>query len=106
MLMVVLCPTCGKLMLSAAFPFHVLFRHVVPKAKELAAAMFRYQRFVEPAAASDDDCPICLATLNTRAVRLRACGHGFHSGCIESWWERSLTCPVCKLDYAQLDPRP
>ncbi|CAB9503244.1 (E3-independent) E2 ubiquitin-conjugating enzyme UBE2O [Seminavis robusta] len=46
-------------------------------------------------------CPICLGdydgTDETESLRkLTACGHLFHSGCVETWLETKSSCPLCK----------
>ncbi|RWW10005.1 hypothetical protein GW17_00026475 [Ensete ventricosum] len=52
------------------------------------------------------DCPVCLAEFaGLDAVRvLGACGHGFHSGCIDPWLAGHATCPVCRSDLGAAAP--
>ena len=40
-------------------------------------------------------CAICLNDLNENTTRL-PCGHGFHTECIEYWFQRSNECPQCR----------
>ncbi|CAF2291077.1 unnamed protein product [Brassica rapa subsp. narinosa] len=49
------------------------------------------------------ECAICLAEFSDEdTVRLiTVCRHGFHSTCIDSWFESHKTCPVCRCE---LDP--
>lgn len=48
-------------------------------------------------------CTICLDTLfpdrSSLITRIQPCGHFYHSNCIDSWKERSNTCPTCRKDY-------
>ena len=52
----------------------------------------------------DRSCPICLSLLfRSSGVRLRICGHSFHTSCIMSWYEErrdvregGLECPLCR----------
>ncbi|KAL8275863.1 hypothetical protein Esti_000199 [Eimeria stiedai] len=47
-----------------------------------------------------DGCSICQDAIKVgdEAVRLPACGHGFHWSCLSCWFSRRLTCPNCQLD--------
>ncbi|KAF8101713.1 hypothetical protein N665_0201s0037 [Sinapis alba] len=49
------------------------------------------------------ECAICLLEFSDEdTVRLiTVCRHGFHSSCIDLWFELQKTCPVCRC---QLDP--
>lgn len=44
-----------------------------------------------------DECPICLEnfTSNSSAVML-GCGHQYHDSCICVWYNRKLSCPMCR----------
>ena len=51
------------------------------------------------------ECVICKKNLSetsiaeehllTSSVKIGACGHGFHSICIEDWIKNNRTCPIC-----------
>jgi len=45
-------------------------------------------------------CPVCQddVLIATQARELDACGHQFHTGCIETWFRRNVHCPVCRHD--------
>ena len=46
------------------------------------------------------DCAVCLDAFQPETeVRLLACGHAYHSGCLENLAERQQTCCVCKQDF-------
>lgn len=40
------------------------------------------------------ECPICLE--NGMVIELRQCKHTFHLYCIETWFRRKKTCPLCR----------
>ncbi|KAG5675863.1 hypothetical protein PVAND_005731 [Polypedilum vanderplanki] len=45
-------------------------------------------------------CIICTENLNNSdtnyPVNIKACGHCFHSQCLKTWLQKSLTCPICR----------
>jgi hypothetical protein len=45
-------------------------------------------------------CAICQETVAC-ATRIRACGHCFHSQCIEQWLGMNTRCPVCRHDIRE-----
>ena len=47
----------------------------------------------------NEECACCLETLEETGetqVSLFACGHAFHTLCIEKWKEVASTCPLCR----------
>ena len=40
------------------------------------------------------DCPICLSLLGKEYVL--GCGHGFHKVCIQGWFAKHDSCPMCR----------
>ena len=34
-------------------------------------------------------------------IRTLPCNHKFHSGCIDKWLQRSVRCPVCRMDVRE-----
>lgn len=44
------------------------------------------------------ECSICIGNITTgeRVRRLPACGHTYHTACIDLWLLRSAECPLCK----------
>ena len=42
----------------------------------------------------DDICPICLTKMSS--CKQTACGHNFHSSCLQKCLRQKLTCPVCR----------
>lgn len=43
-----------------------------------------------------DKCAICLSEQHKHTTTRLDCGHCFHKTCINSWFERSTTCPTCR----------
>lgn len=45
-----------------------------------------------------EDCPICLSEFrDTESVKMIPnCGHVFHPGCIDTWLESQVSCPLCR----------
>uniref|UniRef100_A0A6C0DJE3 RING-type domain-containing protein n=1 Tax=viral metagenome TaxID=1070528 RepID=A0A6C0DJE3_9ZZZZ len=48
----------------------------------------------------DDNCAICQEeVLSDSEIRtINQCNHAFHKGCIDQWLERSVFCPICRID--------
>ena len=43
------------------------------------------------------ECVICLDYLDKGDdIRVLKCGHVFHDGCIEEWFMKEVTCPICR----------
>jgi len=47
---------------------------------------------------ASQNCPICLDQFveGTFVSTLDKCGHCFHTNCLQLWFTRSLTCPLCR----------
>ena len=46
-----------------------------------------------------ESCTICRERFNANSiVRKLQCGHIFHIGCIDTWFENNISCPVCRSD--------
>lgn len=47
-------------------------------------------------------CPICLITFEhdcqNKAAKIPDCGHIFHCECILKWFEKTSSCPLCRLE--------
>jgi Ring finger domain len=50
-----------------------------------------------------DDCAICYETyrFSDAIIRAPGCEHSFHEGCLMAWYDKSLTCPLCKSKTRQ-----
>ncbi|OBT64085.1 hypothetical protein VE03_06684 [Pseudogymnoascus sp. 23342-1-I1] len=49
----------------------------------------------------EDNCGICITSINTNSIRQLPCGHMYHLLCIYEWFGRSnpRTCPTCRQVY-------
>ena len=48
---------------------------------------------------SSKPCPICIKQFNMgEVVNVLPCKHLFHKACLDPWWEKQYTCPLCRLD--------
>ena len=46
-----------------------------------------------------ESCTICRERFQSNSiVRKLQCGHIFHIGCIDTWFENNIRCPVCRSD--------
>ena len=46
-----------------------------------------------------ETCPICLRAerpVSQDMLRIKACGHEFHTECLASWLDQSTECPLCR----------
>lgn len=50
-----------------------------------------------------DECAVCITEfVNGQLGRvLPACGHKFHKECIDTWFRKHLTCPICRTDVKE-----
>lgn len=60
---------------------------------------------------NEDNCGICLASINNNSIRSLPCWHTYHLLCIYEWFGRSnpRTCPACRQTYniiVRADPGP
>ena len=53
---------------------------------------------------TSDICAICQDSYETGVQRrtLITCNHGFHRGCIDTWLEQNVHCPVCRHDIREV----
>lgn len=49
----------------------------------------------------EEECIICCELIEDSATRL-PCNHFFHRLCIETWFEKNSTCPLCRLDLNRM----
>lgn len=49
----------------------------------------------------EDNCGICLMSINNNSIRQLPCGHIYHLICVYEWLARSnpKTCPTCRQTY-------
>ncbi|ESO05631.1 hypothetical protein HELRODRAFT_153542, partial [Helobdella robusta] len=46
---------------------------------------------------NEDSCNICLGQYKRGdALKRLNCKHEYHSGCINVWLKRNITCPMCR----------
>jgi hypothetical protein len=43
-----------------------------------------------------NECSICISKFDNNRINL-PCGHNFHSNCILNWFEKDMSCPICRL---------
>jgi len=76
---------------------------VAPTEQQVAAATA-----IEIVADEDEVCAICQEGMasGTEARSLNACDHMFHTGCIDTWFQRNVRCPVCRHDIRDIVETP
>ena len=48
----------------------------------------------------DDGCAICIDGVEIRKLMIRLdCNHFYCSQCIRKWFEKNITCPLCRRVY-------
>jgi len=47
-------------------------------------------------------CVCCFESLSALLVAKLPCGHRFHEACMETWAERSATCPLCRKNGSEM----
>ena len=56
----------------------------------------KYHNIVESQELDDHECSICLDVVKDKIITLNKCKHNYHQTCIQSWFEKSNTCPLCR----------
>lgn len=58
---------------------------------------------IEPVDSEEEVCAICQDDMEagSQGRTLNACGHRFHIGCIDTWFQRNVYCPVCRHDVRE-----
>lgn len=64
---------------------------IAPTTEQINAAVDTHVQVTETT------CSICQDAV-TCATRIRACGHCFHSQCIQQWFTMNPRCPMCRHD--------
>ena len=50
----------------------------------------------EPHQEEEEECPICMTSLETLTACRTACGHVFCKTCLSMAWKRNVACPLCR----------
>ena len=84
---------------------HTIFAAVPPTPRPSTAEYTRPYMATETLA---NPCAVCLANIvsGENVCELRACGHSFHTSCIEPWFMTSMRCPMCRNDIRQVVTQP
>jgi len=45
------------------------------------------------------NCSICLNNKKDKVIRQLNCGHKFHIECIDIWFEKNNSCPLCRKTF-------
>ena len=70
---------------------------VIPTPAQIASEL------QELSASSVQSCSICQEQIASGGVQLRVCQHVYHRECIQTWFQASCRCPVCRRDIRE-DP--
>jgi hypothetical protein len=54
-----------------------------------------------PSSGTDLNCSICQDSVLSGGVFLRGCSHVYHRTCIQTWFQSSVRCPVCRRDIRE-----
>jgi hypothetical protein len=76
---------------------------VRPTEQQIAAATT-----IELVEREGEVCAVCQEGIDigAEARSLNACDHMFHAGCIDTWFERNVRCPVCRHDIRDIVETP
>ena len=50
-----------------------------------------------------ESCSICMENFSSNSIvrKINNCGHIFHVDCVDTWFENSIRCPVCRNDLRE-----
>ena len=65
----------------------------------------RCPRAAEPLPSRSGECPVCLSAFGEGddVKPLSACGHAFHTACVDEWLSSNPNCPVCRAEVPSAD---
>jgi hypothetical protein len=52
-----------------------------------------------PVVFPSEECPVCLESCCHKNLLTLPCGHSFHTWCILEWFDKQMTCPVCRRRF-------
>jgi len=52
-----------------------------------------------PVSFPSEECPVCLDSCCHKDLLTLPCGHSFHTICILEWFDKQMTCPVCRRRF-------
>lgn len=59
---------------------------------------------IHPEKTAGDECSICLEGFSMHSrIRCLPCLHRYHEHCIQSWFSRIVSCPICQTKFDQCD---
>ena len=44
------------------------------------------------------ECPICFDEVGPENGGILSCGHCYHNICIQKWFQKDVTCPICRVE--------
>ena len=78
---------------------------VRPTAQQIATAstVSTVSAEEEDSATEENTCAICqdIMAEGSQVRTLNSCEHAFHIGCIDTWFQRHVNCPVCRHDIRE-----
>ena len=90
-----------NLFLASPTAFQQTFPNVIvrPTAQQIAAAT----TLARVEAATTDICAVCQDGygMGNERRQLNVCHHTFHRGCIDTWFQENVHCPVCRHDIRE-----
>ena len=54
-----------------------------------------------PSSENPQTCSVCQDTVLSGGVSLRGCSHVYHQVCIQTWFQSSVRCPICRRDIRE-----
>jgi hypothetical protein len=100
------CPKCySERMKNYSYNLNKHHKSVLPRAAQIRErrvnfilqTRFHLPPLIRPKHTLDYKCPICWnVQLKTEKMIYLPCGHVFHDKCINEWFKRKNTCPMCR----------
>jgi len=87
--------TGSALVLGGGLIFEVL--HKTSSLKKCVRPKLFKQIAFNPGKSKLDSCPICMESFKAKElVAILSCTHLYHSWCIDEWFQKKITCPLCR----------